>query len=67
MHFQTLFELVYRQEDVLSVEVNLDVLWIAQQNKLSIVDYHNLMLDRLYEASGERIKTLGEIERDNWE
>jgi hypothetical protein len=31
---------------------------------LSIVDYNNLMLDRLDEVSDERIKTLGEIERD---
>jgi hypothetical protein len=31
---------------------------------LSAVDYHNLMLDRLDEVSDERIKTLGEIERD---
>jgi hypothetical protein len=31
---------------------------------LSDVDYHNLMLDRLDEASEERIKALGEIERD---
>jgi hypothetical protein len=31
---------------------------------LSVVDYNNLMLDRLDEASDERIKTLGEIERD---
>jgi hypothetical protein len=46
------------------VEINLDVLRIAQQNELSVVDYHNLMLDRLDEASDERIKALGEIERD---
>jgi hypothetical protein len=31
---------------------------------LSAIDYHNLMLDRLDEASNERIKALGEIERD---
>jgi hypothetical protein len=31
---------------------------------LSTVDYHNLMLDRLDEASDERIKALGKIERD---
>jgi hypothetical protein len=31
---------------------------------LSHVDYHNLMLNRLDEASDERIKNLGEIERD---
>jgi hypothetical protein len=31
---------------------------------LSAVDYHNLMLGRLDEASDERIKALEEIERD---
>jgi hypothetical protein len=31
---------------------------------LSTIDYNNLMLDRLDEALNERIKTLGEIERD---
>jgi hypothetical protein len=31
---------------------------------LSVVDYHNLMLDRLDEVSDERMKALGEIERD---
>jgi hypothetical protein len=46
------------------VEVNLDALWIAQQNELSAKDYHDLMLDRLDEVSNERVKTLGEIERD---
>jgi hypothetical protein len=60
----TPFELVYGQEVILSVEVNLDALRIAQQNELSGVYYHNLMLDRLDEASDERIKALGEIKRD---
>jgi hypothetical protein len=60
----TPFELVYGQEANLFVEVNLDNLRIAQQNELSAVDYHNLMLDRLDEVSDERIKALGEIERD---
>jgi hypothetical protein len=60
----TPFELVYGQEAVLPVEVNLDALQIARQNELSTVDYHNLMLDRLDEVSDERVKTLGEIERD---
>jgi hypothetical protein len=46
----TPFELVYRQEVILSVEVNLDALRIARQNKLTTVDYHNLMLDRLDEV-----------------
>jgi hypothetical protein len=31
---------------------------------LLVVDCHNLMLDRLDQASDEKIMTLGEIERD---
>jgi hypothetical protein len=46
------------------VEVNLDALRIAQQNELSAIDYHHLMLDRLDEVSNERMKALREIERD---
>jgi hypothetical protein len=46
------------------VEVNLDALQIARQNELSVVDYHNLMLNRLDEVSDERVKALGENERD---
>jgi hypothetical protein len=60
----THFELVYGQEVILPVEINLDNLQIARQNELSAVDYHDLMLDRLDEASDEKIKALGEIERD---
>jgi hypothetical protein len=60
----THFELVYGQEAILLMEVNLDALRIAQQNELSVVDYHNLMLDRLDEVSDERVKTLGDIKRD---
>jgi hypothetical protein len=60
----TPFELVYRQEAILIIEVNLDALRIAPQNELSVVDYLNLMLDRLDEVSDERVKALGEIESD---
>jgi hypothetical protein len=60
----TPFEFVYGQEAILPIEVNLDALRIAQQNELSTADYHNLMLDRLNEVSNERIKALGETERD---
>jgi hypothetical protein len=60
----TPFELVYGQEAILPIEVNLNDLQIARQNELSVIDYHNLMLDRLDEVSDERIKALGEIERD---
>jgi hypothetical protein len=37
---------------------------IARQNELPAVHYHNLMLDRIDEVSDERVKALGEIERD---
>jgi hypothetical protein len=60
----TPFELVYGQEASLPVELNLDTLQIAQQNELPAVDYLNLMFDRLDEVLDERIKALGEIERD---
>jgi hypothetical protein len=60
----TPFELVYGQDVILPVEVNLDALWIARQNELSAVDYHNLILDRLDEVLDERVNALGEIERD---
>jgi hypothetical protein len=60
----TPFELVYRQETILPVELNLDAMQIAQQNELSVVDYRNLMLDRLDEVSNEKVKALSEIERD---
>jgi hypothetical protein len=33
---------------------------------LLTIDYHNLMLRRLDEVLDERIKALGEIERDKW-
>jgi hypothetical protein len=49
----TPFELIYRQEVILPVEVNLDALRIARQTKLSALDYHNLMLNRLDEVSDE--------------
>jgi hypothetical protein len=48
----------------LPIEVNLDALRIAQQNEMSAIDYHNLMLDRIDEVLNERVKALGEIERD---
>ena len=43
----TSFELVYGQEAVLPVEVNLDAYRLAKQNDLSAVDYHDLMMDNI--------------------
>jgi hypothetical protein len=60
----THFELVYEQEVILHIELNLDALQIARQNELSDLDYHNLIHDRLDEVSDERVKALCEIERE---
>jgi hypothetical protein len=60
----TPFELVYGQEVILPMKVNLDALRIARQNELLVVYYHNLVLDRLDEVSDERVKALCEIEKD---
>ena len=43
----TRFELVYGQEAVLPVEVNLDAYRLAKQNDLSAIDYHDLMMDNI--------------------
>jgi hypothetical protein len=60
----TPFELIYGQEVILPMEVNLDALRIARQNELSVVDYHNLMLNRLDKVLEERVNALGKLERD---
>jgi hypothetical protein len=60
----TPFELVYGQEAVLLVEVNLDAYRLAKQNNLSIVMYHDLMIDNIDEVTDVRLKALKEIEKD---
>ena len=44
--------------------MNLNALRIARQNDLSAVHYNNLMMDRLDELADDRMRALGEIERD---
>jgi hypothetical protein len=60
----TLFELVYGQEVVLPVEMNLDAYRLAKQNDLSAVVYHDLMMDNIDEVTDVRLKALKEIEKD---
>jgi hypothetical protein len=60
----TPFELVYGQEAVLLVKVNLDVYWLAKQNDLSAVMYHDLIVDNIDEVTDIRLKALKEIEKD---
>ena len=45
----TPFELVYGQEAVLPVEVNLDAYGLAKQNDLTAVHYYDLMMDNIDE------------------
>ena len=54
----TPFELVYGQEAVLPVEVNLDAYRLAKQNDLSAVNYHDLMMDNIDEVSDKRLQAL---------
>jgi hypothetical protein len=58
------FELVYGQEAVLPVEINLNVVRIARQNGLTISDYYNLMMDSIDKVTDKRVAALGEIEKD---
>jgi hypothetical protein len=60
----TPFALVYDQNALLLVEINLNTLRIAKQNGLLAVHYYNLMLDRLDEVLDERLKALVEIVKD---
>ena len=59
----TPFELVYGQEAVLPVEVNLDTYRLAKQNDLIVIDYYDLMMDNIDEVSDKRLQVLKEIEK----
>jgi hypothetical protein len=54
----TPFELVYGQEVVLPVEVNLDAYRLANQNDIFTIDYHDLMMDNIDEVTDKRLKAL---------
>jgi dihydroneopterin aldolase len=60
----TLFELVYGQEVVLPVEVNLDAYTLAKKNDLSVDTYYALMMDNIDEVTDKRLETLEVIEKD---
>jgi ribonuclease HI len=60
----TPYELVYGQEAVLPVEVNLAALRFAKQNDLSAVDFHNLMMDNIDEVADKRLIALRDIEKE---
>ena len=60
----TPFELVYGQEAVLPVELNLDAYRFAKQNDLSVVDYYDLMMDYIDEVTDKPLWALKEIQKD---
>jgi transposase InsO family protein len=57
-------ELVYGQEVILPVEVNLAAYRLAKQNELSTADYHDLMMDNIDEVIDKKLQALKEIEKD---
>ena len=58
------FELVYGQEAVLPVEVNLGYLRYIKQDDLSIEEYKTLMGGNLDDVIDKRLKALKEIEKE---
>jgi hypothetical protein len=60
----TPFELVYGQEAVLPVEVNLGAYRLAKQNNLSFESYYASMMDNIDEVTDKRMEALEEIEKD---
>ena len=55
---------MYGQEVVFPIEVNLDTYRLARQNDISTVDYHDLMIDNIDEATNKRLMALRETEKD---
>jgi hypothetical protein len=58
------FELVYGQEAVLPVQINLNVVRFARQNGITVGDYFNSMMDNIDEVTDKRVTILGEMEKD---
>jgi hypothetical protein len=60
----TPFLLVFGQEVVLPVEVNLQACRVAKQNALSAKEYGELMIDKIDEMSESRFKAMSRIEEE---
>jgi hypothetical protein len=60
----TPFELVFGQEVVLPIEVNLQAIRVAQQNSLMADEYKDLMMDRLDESMEKQCDALKENEKE---
>jgi hypothetical protein len=60
----TPFELVYGQEVVLLVEVNISAYRLAKQNNLDVESYYALIMNNIDEVTDKRLEALEEIEKD---
>jgi hypothetical protein len=60
----TPFELVYGQEAILPVEVNLGTYRLAKKNNLNVESYYAWMMDNIDEVTDKRMEALEEIEKD---
>jgi hypothetical protein len=60
----TPFELVFSQEVVLPVEVNLRAHRVASQDALSAKEYGELMMDKIDEVQEGRFRAMGRIEEE---
>jgi hypothetical protein len=60
----TYFELVYVQEIMLFIELNLNAYRLAKQKELSIVMYHDLIMNNIDEVIYNRLKALNDMEHD---
>ena len=59
-----LFDLVYVQEAMLLIVVNLDAYRLARQNDLSAIMYHDMMMNSVDKVTDKRVQALKEIEKD---
>jgi hypothetical protein len=60
----SLFELVYGQEVVLTIEINLQACRVILQDALTAEEYSSMMLDNIDELFESRLDALWEIEKD---
>jgi hypothetical protein len=60
----TSFELVYRQEALLPVEINLQACRVTLQHALSAEEYSSLMVDQIDEVHESRLRALEKVEKE---
>jgi hypothetical protein len=60
----TPFELVYGQEAVLRIEVNLQTYRVAHQDDLTAEEYKDLMMDGTEDLPKNRLNALQEVEKE---